>query len=64
VLWELHEIRHKLHNRRKHSTIEEINREALKKYAAWERERELRQREAKKSHKAVEGIAGIQGDPQ
>ena len=42
VLWELHEIRHKLHKRRKNSTIEEINREALKRYAEWQKERELK----------------------
>ena len=42
TLWELHEIRHKLHKKRENKTIEEINREALKKYAEWEKEREAR----------------------
>ncbi len=38
MLWELHEIRHKLHKERKNKTIEEINREALKKYSEWLKE--------------------------
>ncbi len=38
MLWELHEIRHKLHRKRKNKTIEEINREALKKYSEWQKE--------------------------
>ena len=41
-LWELHEIRHKLHQRRKNKTIDEINREAFKKYTNWQIEREKR----------------------
>ena len=47
VLWELHEIRHKLHKRRKNKSIEEINREALKKYYNWQKERECKQSEKK-----------------
>ncbi len=43
TLWELHEIRHKLHKARKYKTIEEINREALKKYSDWRKERETRE---------------------
>ena len=39
TLWELHEIRHKLHKRKKNKTIEEINREAFKKYSDWQKER-------------------------
>ena len=42
VLWELHEIRHKLHKRRKNKTIKQINSEALKKYSNWQKEREIR----------------------
>jgi hypothetical protein len=38
MLWELHEIRHKLHKERKNKTIEEINKEALKKYSEWLKE--------------------------
>jgi len=34
MMWELHEIRHKLHKERKNKTIEEINIDALKKYSA------------------------------
>ncbi len=40
MLWELHEIRHKLHRERKNKTIEEINRDALKKYSEWQKEAE------------------------
>ena len=40
MLWELHEIRHKLHKERKNKTIEEINRAALKKYFEWQKEAE------------------------
>lgn len=43
TMWELHEIRHKLHKARKKETIEEINREALKKYSDWRKEREIRE---------------------
>ncbi len=46
LLWELHEIRHKLHVRRQHRTIEEINRDALKKYYLWQQERKRGQQEA------------------
>ena len=59
MLWELHEIRHKLHIRRKHQTIENINSEALKKYAVWQQERERRQRESM-PHNMIEQHAGIQ----
>jgi len=38
MLWELHEIRHRLHKERKNKTIEEINRDALKKYSEWLKE--------------------------
>ncbi len=47
LLWELHEIRHRLHTRRQHCTLEEINQAALKKYAVWQQERESRQRETR-----------------
>jgi len=40
ILWELHEIRNKLHQKRRDKTIEEINKEALKKYSSWQKERE------------------------
>ena len=42
LLWELHEIRHKLHKRKKNKTIEEINREAFQKYYNWQKERKKR----------------------
>ncbi len=42
LLWELHNIRHRLHKARMPKTIGEINREALKKYADWKKEREMR----------------------
>lgn len=63
LLWELHEIRHTLHARRQHRTIEEINREALKKYAMWQQERERRQQETP-HHTSVERSTGIQSSPQ
>ncbi len=47
LLWELHEIRHRLHTRRQHCTLEEINQAALKKYAVWQQERADRQRETR-----------------
>ncbi len=40
ILWELHEIRHKLHKGKKNKTVEEINKEALKKYSDWQKERD------------------------
>ena len=40
TLWELHEIRFKIHKERKNKTIEEVNREALKKYSEWKKQRE------------------------
>jgi antitoxin component HigA of HigAB toxin-antitoxin module len=38
MMWELHEIRHKLHKDRKNKSIEEINRVALQNYAEWQKE--------------------------
>jgi len=43
LLWELHEIRHTLHAQRQHRTLEEINQQALRKYAMWQQERERQQ---------------------
>ena len=40
TLWELHEIRHRLHKARKNKSIEEINKEALRKWSDWQKERE------------------------
>ncbi|MFP4031338.1 MAG: hypothetical protein ACLFRG_05280 [Desulfococcaceae bacterium] len=40
TLWELHEIRNQLHQLKKNKGIDEINREALKKWAEWKQERE------------------------
>ena len=39
ILWELHEIRHKLNQEFKKKDISEINREALSKFADWKKER-------------------------
>ncbi|MCP4397563.1 MAG: hypothetical protein GY801_09730 [bacterium] len=36
MLWELHEIRHKLHKEFSAKTAEQINRDALKKFQAWQ----------------------------
>jgi len=46
MLWELHEIRHKLHKERKNKTIEEINREALRKYSEWQKEADMNGKKA------------------
>ncbi len=43
ILWELHEIRHRLHETRRNKSIEEINRVALKKYKEWQEERKRRE---------------------
>lgn len=48
TLWELHEIRHRLHQSRKDKSIEEINKEALRKYEEWQEEREKREMVTKK----------------
>ena len=37
ALWELHEIRNRLHKRRRNKKIEEINEEALKRYSEWKK---------------------------
>jgi hypothetical protein len=42
TLWELHEIRHRLHKKRKGHTVEEINKAALKRYSDWQAERKGR----------------------
>lgn len=39
TLWELHEIRHRLHEERKNKSVEEINRELMNIYESWKRER-------------------------
>lgn len=38
MLWELHEIRHELHQTLTQQTIEEFNAEAFKKYQQWQKE--------------------------
>jgi len=35
MLWELHEIRHELHKEFSQKTVEEINRDAQKKFKEW-----------------------------
>lgn len=42
TLWELHEIRHKLHEKFKKKTIAQINTEARNKYLAWQKQRKKR----------------------
>ena len=37
VLWELHEIRHKLHEELKSKSLQKINSDALAKYNSWKR---------------------------
>jgi len=38
TLWELHEIRHKLHKEYENKTVEEINNELMNIYESWKRE--------------------------
>ena len=40
MLWELHEIRHKLHQEFKKKTLKQINEEALAKFKSWKKARE------------------------
>jgi hypothetical protein len=35
TLWELHEIRYRLHKESKGKTIEQINEDALQKFSTW-----------------------------
>ncbi|OQX02683.1 MAG: hypothetical protein BWK80_57335 [Desulfobacteraceae bacterium IS3] len=37
MLWELHEIRHELHEELSRKTVEEINRDALRKFREWQK---------------------------
>jgi hypothetical protein len=37
VLWELHEIRHELHDELKNKSLQKINREAIAKYKNWKK---------------------------
>ncbi|MGE0086320.1 MAG: hypothetical protein AB7S75_18075 [Desulfococcaceae bacterium] len=37
MLWELHEIRHELHKELSRRTVEEINRDALRKFQEWQK---------------------------
>ncbi|KPA10345.1 hypothetical protein MHK_009448 [Candidatus Magnetomorum sp. HK-1] len=39
TLWELHEIRNKLHQQRKFRSIEKINQDAALKYSSWQKEK-------------------------
>ncbi|MBF0411632.1 MAG: hypothetical protein HQK70_02835 [Desulfamplus sp.] len=36
MLWELHEIRNQLHKKFSQKTIEDINKDALKKFKEWQ----------------------------
>ena len=49
TLWELHEIRHRLHEARKNKSIEEINKEALKKFSDWKEESKRKKAVLKKA---------------
>ncbi len=37
MLWELHEIRHELHKEFSRKTVEEINRDGLRKFQEWQK---------------------------
>ncbi|MCP4403771.1 MAG: hypothetical protein GY801_41505 [bacterium] len=39
LLWELHEIRHALHQEFKEKTLEQINADGLKTYQEWKKQR-------------------------
>ncbi|OHD70465.1 MAG: hypothetical protein A2W19_08735 [Spirochaetes bacterium RBG_16_49_21] len=39
TLWELHEIRHKLHKKFQKKTMDEINKEATNKFESWKKEK-------------------------
>lgn len=39
TLWELHEIRHRLHEARKEKSPSDVNKEALKKLSDWHEEK-------------------------
>lgn len=41
LLWEIHEIRHRLHKLRKEKSIQEINCEAITKFHNWKKERKI-----------------------
>lgn len=38
MLWELHEIRHELHEELSRKTVDEINRDAFRKFQEWQRQ--------------------------
>lgn len=40
TLWEIHEIRRKLHKHWKTKTIEQINKEGVEKYSEWKKQAE------------------------
>jgi hypothetical protein len=44
LLWELHEIRHRLHEARKEKSIQEINSEAMNKFHNWKKQRRITHR--------------------
>ncbi len=41
MLWELHEIRHALHQELSQKTIQQINADALRKYREWQQTQEI-----------------------
>jgi len=43
LLWEIHEIRQKIHRDFKGKTIDQINKEALKKFSLWKKQAEEEQ---------------------
>ncbi len=42
LLWELHEIRHALHQELKGKSLEQINADALKTYQEWQKQKKNR----------------------
>jgi hypothetical protein len=53
VLWELHEIRHKLHDELKMKPLDEINRDAKALFESWQRaDRTIQDKDANADHQA------------
>ncbi len=59
MLWELHEIRHELHQILRHKTVEDITADALKKYQQWQEEvgKMVITREQNDRHKSIKTFA-------
>ncbi len=59
VLWELHEIRHKLHKDFKNKSLEEINTKALRKYRNWKEQKEKIKFNQSKKIRCITELEGL-----